>query len=314
MKKVAIPNGDISEQAKLILEQEIAEIPDIDFSSSASVQLLRNAVSEQWLGLCQQIPYNYTFDTIKINGINCYQIDPPEISDNGQLIIYIHGGSYLFGHPTQCKNIPVSIAHESGVRVISVEYRLGPECPLPAAIDDVLSVIKGIRNHFGENVRYGLMGHSSGGGLALIATLQAMSKNLPKPSAIALLAPWVDLEFEGDSMSTLKNVDINPPSVEWFYQSVEGFIGQYQRTDPAISPLHQDLSGLCPTYIQQGGRDRLLSDATRLNRQLLNVEVESILDIWEGLWHGFQMMPLLPEAQQANKATAAFFRKSLKRK
>lgn len=286
-------------------------MPDIDFTSSDSVQYLRDAVNEIWGSLCQQIPYDYSFDAITINNINCYQVDPPEVENEEVLIIYIHGGSYIVGHPTLCKNMPVSIAHESGIRVVSVEYRLGPEHPFPAAIDDVLDVIKGLQNHFGKNVRYALMGHSSGGGLALISALHAKNKNLLEPIAMALISPWIDLELQGDSMLTLEAFDTNPPTRDWFYQSVEAFIGQYQRTEPAISPLNDDVSGLCPIYIQQGGRDRLLSDATRLNRRLLNAGVNSTLDIWDGLWHAFQMMPLLPEAQQANQATASFLRATL---
>ena len=309
LKKISTPNN-ISKQAQAFYAQEIPEIPIIDFTSVDDVQLIRDAIHPQWQGLCEQIPYDYTFDEIEINGIRCYQIDPPDRADDTVVIIYIYGGGNFFGHPTLCKNIPVSIAHNSGIRVISVEYRLGPEHSFPAPIDDILDVIDGIKTYFGNNTRYGIVGHSAGGGLALSAALQAKEKNLPCPAAMALISPWVELELCGDSMRTIEAFDPNPPSHAWFYKSVDAFIGNYQRTDPLVSPLYGDFSDLCPTYIQQAARDRLLSDATRLNRSLLDAKVSSTLDIWDGLWHGFQMVPLLPEAQQANQATA-YFMKSL---
>lgn len=305
--------SNISAEAQAFYEQDVMAIPDFDFTSVSSVQPLRDMVGVLWGGLCEQIPYDYHFESISINGINCYQIDPPEISNTDLVILYVHGGSHIFGHPTLCKNIPVSIAQHSGIRVISVEYRLGPEHPFPAAINDLLEVIQGLKSHFGEAVRYGITGHSSGGGLALSTTLKAKQNGLPSPAALALLAPWVEVELSGDSMLTLKEFDANPPSQEWFYNSVQAFIGEHQRNDPLLSPLYGDFEDLCPTYIQQPGRDRLLSDATRLNRRLIDANISSTLDIWDGMWHGFQMFPLLPEAQQANKVTATFLKKHLEK-
>jgi acetyl esterase/lipase len=313
LKKIPTPEN-ISKQAQAFYAQETLGIPEIDSNSLAEVQALRTAIHGQWEMLCDQIPYEYNFDEISINGIRCYQIDPPEASSDDLVIIYIHGGTYFFGHPTNCKNIPVSIAHNSGIRVISVEYRLSPEHVFPAPAEDILAVIDGIQNYFGKNCRYGLSGHSSGGGLALSVALQAMEKGLACPEALALLAPWVEMELCGDTMLSLEEFDPSPTSRDWFYKSVEDFLGNYQRTDPLVSPLYGDFSDLCPIYIQQAGRDKLLSDATRLNRRLLKANVQSTLDIWDGLWHGFQMFPLLPEAQQANQATAAFLKANLEKK
>lgn len=109
--------------------------------------------------------------------VRCYQIDPPAMSNENAVVLYIHGGENFFGHSTLCKNIPVSIAHASGLRVLSIEYRLAPEHVFPAPNNDILSVIEGLHEHYGKNTHYALMGHSAGGGLALSATLVSNEKN-----------------------------------------------------------------------------------------------------------------------------------------
>lgn len=311
MKQIIAPEH-ISEEAKAFYGLEMPEVPDIDFSSSSSVQLLRDAVIEYWQVLSAQIPMDYRFDPFQINGINSFQITPPQITVDDAVILYVHGGSYCSGHPELCKNIPVSIAHAAKIPVISIEYRLAPEHPFPAPIEDVLQVIEGLVDMYGEKTRFALVGHSAGGGLALSVALQAKQRKLPLPECLALLAPWVDASVVGDSILTLESFDPNPPSLEWLKGIKDGFASNYDVTNPIVSPLYAKLSGLPPIYIQQPGRDRLLSDSTRLNRKLLEEGVLSTLDIWDGMWHGFQMFPLVPEAQQANRATANFISRILK--
>lgn len=310
MKKNLVP-PHISKEAHAFYSQETIDAPDIDFTSSDSVGLLRNVIAGLWTELCNQIPFEYSFNKREIGGVNCYQVTPPNADSASAVILYVHGGSYSFGHPTLCKNIPVSIAYETGISVISIEYRLGPEHFFPAPVDDLLAVIEGLKDAFGEHINYGLVGHSAGGGLALTGALQAKARKLPEPSVMALIAPWTDVQLSGDSMLTLEAFDSNPPSREWFVNSTKAFLGEYEADNPLVSPLNGNLSGLCPTYIQQPGRDRIMSDSTRLNRRLLKEKVSSTLDIWDGMWHGFQMDPSVPEAQEANRATAEFLKNVL---
>lgn len=310
MKSVSPPQH-ISGAALAFYAQPIPDIAMIDFTTVEAVQSIRDFVHPLWQSFCDQIAVDYRFEETMINNIRCYQIDPPDLSNPDAVIFYIHGGSNFFGHPTLCKNIPVSIAHQSGIRVISIEYRLAPEHPYPAPIEDIVAVISGYATHLGKALPYALVGHSAGSGLALSARLMAQQHNLPLPKAMALIAPWVDAELAGDSWTTLEHFCPNPPTNEWMYESVQAFLGGFERKDPLVSPLHSDLSGLCPTYIQVPGRDRFLSDGIRLNRKLLSAKVDSTLDIWEGMWHGFQMMPQIPEAQDANRATADFLANAL---
>jgi acetyl esterase/lipase len=299
----------ISQQAKDYFSLEFEKIPFIDFTDSQQVQSLRDLIHPIWQSLSDQIPYSYQFEEITINGIRCYQIDPPTMTESQAVILYLHGGSLFFGHPTLCKNIPVSIAHASGIRVVSVEYRLAPEHPMPAQLDDILTVINGLKAHYGDEVEYGLVGHSAGANIGLSAAIKATLK----PKTLALIGAFVDASLEGDSIITL--ADFDPTSQlankAWHYESFTAFLNHFDRQDPLISPLFADLTELCPTYIQAAGRDRSVSDPIRLNRKLLAQHIPSTLDIWEGMWHGFQMFPLLPEAVQANAATADFLVKHL---
>lgn len=309
--KTIKPPTHISEAAQAFYTQPIPDLPMIDFTSAEAIQRVRDFVHPLWQSYCDEMPGDYSFELITINNIRCYEIDPPVFKNEDAVILYVHGGSNFFGHPTLCKNIPVSIAHQSGVRVLSIEYRLAPEHIFPAPIEDIVAVIKGLDEYSGKKMSYALAGHSAGAGLTLSARVMAKGKSLALPKAIALLAPWVDHTVAGDTWLTLDEFCPNPPTHKWFYESVNAFLGGYDRKDPLVSPLFSDLSDLCPIYIQAAGRDRFLSDSIQLNRKLLHAGVCSTLDIWEGMWHGFQMIPSVPEAQAANQATAKFLSRTL---
>lgn len=308
--EIVIPKN-ISLEAQAYYQESFPDLPLIDFNSLEQITQLRQAFTPIWEALSEQISYDYSFEEIRINGTRCYQIDPPNLSDANQLVLYIHGGAFIFGHPSLCKNIPVSIAHGSGIRTVSIEYPLAPEHSFQDQLDHILAVIEGIREKFGREVNYGLVGHSAGGCLALSALLQARLRKAQLPTALCLISPWLDSSVSGDTMTTLEAFDPNPPSTEWFYESVDAILGDMDRTDPLISPLYGDLQGLCPTYIQQAGRDKISSDAFRLNRELLKQNVPTTLDVWDGMWHGFQMFPAIPEAKSANQFTADFLKYQL---
>jgi acetyl esterase/lipase len=300
----------ISEQAAAFYSQTFEQLPLIDFTNPTEITKIRNLIHPIWQTFSEQIPYSYSFEEITINGRRCYQIMPPILKHASAVILYIHGGSLCYGHPSLCKNIPVSIAHQSGIPVISIEYRLAPEHPMPAQIDDILTVISGLKTFFNQHISYGIAGHSAGANLAVTAALNATHK----PKALALIGAFLDASLEGDSISFLEQFDLTTQIAikQWHYQSFESFLGDYDRKDPSVSPLFADINGLCPTYLQGAGRDRSVSDPIRFNRKLLAQNINSTLDIWEGMWHGFQMIPWLPEADSANAATATFLSNQLR--
>ena len=144
----------------------------------------------------------------------------------------------------------------------------------------------------------GLYGESAGGGLALATAVALRDQQATLPNRLALMSPWTDLTISGDTYRTLLGIDpdfLNPDEPPAFARAYAGD----DVASPEASPLFADLSGLPPTLIQVGGRETLLSDSCRLDAALRRVGVESRLDVWDGLWHVWQMWPHLPESREA---------------
>jgi epsilon-lactone hydrolase len=220
-------------------------------------------------------------------------------STDATTILYLHGGGYTIGSVNTHADMVSRICRASGARAFSLDYRLAPEHPYPAAVEDAA---KAYRWLLGQGIRPESMvisGDSAGGGLTA-ATLLALKKaGDPLPGAAVLLSPWTDLEATGDSMKTRAEAD-PMISADPAKTMAKLYAGDVSLTDPLVSPLYGDFHGLPPMLIQVGDAEVLLDDSTRVAEKAKAAGVDVTLEVWDEMIHVFQIFaPMLPEGQQA---------------
>lgn len=242
--------------------------------------------------------------TKRMAGVTVDWVEPTAGSVD-RVLIYLHGGAYVIGSPDSHRAITTHLACEAQAAVAALDYRLAPEHPYPAALDDVLAVYAELLKEFGAG-QIALVGDSAGGNLALISALALRDRNMDLPAAIALISPWVDMTGSGDSIRTRAKRD-PMLRVNWMDQASRLFGGNLAPDDPRLSPLFADLHGLPPMLIQVGSEEILYDDAVRLSARATQAGVDSKLKIWDEQWHVFQLHAgLLEVANRALAEIAAF--------
>jgi monoterpene epsilon-lactone hydrolase len=222
------------------------------------------------------------------------------------VMLYFHGGGFALGSAGTSVGLASDIARRAGARAVSVEYRLAPEHPYPAGIDDAVSAYQALLGSGVDPSTVAFAGESAGGGL-VAATLRRLSEQgLPMPSCAVLLSPWVDLTCSGESFTSKAEVDpaLYPQGMR---TRAADYVGSNDASDPAISPVLGDLSGLPPLLIQSGSHEILLDDAVRLASRAAADDVEVTLQVWPGVPHVFQAFSvMLDEAHEALDAVGRF--------
>ncbi|MGQ0619611.1 MAG: alpha/beta hydrolase [Panacagrimonas sp.] len=229
----------------------------------------------------------------------------PEAGAAKRVLLYLHGGAYVIGSPDSHRAITTHLAREARAVVVAVDYRLAPEHPYPAALDDVLSVYAELQKEFGAG-RIAFVGDSAGGNLALISALALRDRTIDLPAAIALISPWVDMTGSGESIRSRAHRD---PMLRasWIGQAARLFGGDLAPDDPRLSPLFAELRGLPPLLIQVGSEEILYDDAIRLSARADAAGVEATLKVWETQWHVFQLHAGLLDASNRALAEIAGF-------
>ncbi|MEA2213457.1 MAG: choline dehydrogenase, partial [Solirubrobacteraceae bacterium] len=214
------------------------------------------------------------------------------------IVLYFHGGVYVMGDAFTAAGLASQVGRRTHAKVISVDYRLAPEHPYPAAVDDALAAYDALL-HSTAPSDIAFAGESAGGGLAIATLVNARDHGLPLPSAAFVMSPYVDLTLAGASMETKREADLlmSPPALR-------GRVTDYTAGQDAalglISPVFAELSGLPPLIIQAGTNEVLLDDAVRLAREAAAADVEVTLDITPKVPHVFQVYyPILDEAAAA---------------
>lgn len=207
--------------------------------------------------------------------------------------------------------IQKSIADDSGIRILMVDYRLAPEHPFPAALEDAASAYQWLLTQGYKSHNIALAGDSAGGGLAAATVIQFKERGEELPSCVIMLSPWLDLAGRGNSIIRLAKVDAH---LNWknLQISAKSYYGDYPADYPLISPLYANLKGFPPTLIITGGHEILLDDSIRFaDRAIMsNVDIKLIVEPKMGhAWSIFQM--LIPEAQKANEIMCNFIQKNL---
>lgn len=260
---------------------------------------------------------NACSEPVVIAGVKAFEITPAKIApeNRNRLLMHIHGGAYVFYPGESGTPEAVLMAHYLGVRVISVDYRMAPDHPFPAGLEDTVAVWKElIRNCKPANM--GIFGTSAGGGLTMSTVLRLKELNTPRPGAIAVGTPWCDITKTGDSWYTNGYVDHAVPYYEGVIAACARiYAGGRDMKSPLISPLYGDLSGFPPTILITGTRDVLLSDTVRAHRKLVNAGVTADLHVFEAHSHAQYIVGIADnqEAREVYGEMARFFRRHLGR-
>ncbi|MCH7810808.1 MAG: alpha/beta hydrolase [Chloroflexi bacterium] len=239
------------------------------------------------------------------NGVPGEWLTPPGVS--GDITIYwLHGGGYTVGSVSTHARLVAQMAAACDARAFAVDYRLAPENPFPAGLDDAVAGYRWLLARGVDPARLVIGGDSAGGGLTL-ATLQRLREaGDPLPAATVLLSPWTDLEGTGESIKTRREADpmIDPASMP---EMARGYHPDGDVRNPLVSPLHADFTGLPPMLIQVGDAEVLLDDSTRVYKLADAAGVDVTLEVNDEMIHVFQFFaPLLPEAVAAIERIGEF--------
>ena len=244
---------------------------------------------------------------LDIDGMSALRASPKG-TEPERVVLYLHGGGYCVGSWGTHKGPITHLAVASDAAVVAPNYRLAPEHPHPAALEDALAAYRWLLGQGVSPERVALAGDSAGGGLALATAIAIRDSSLPSPASIVLLSPWVDLR--GDSPSMTENVRIDPmlrPS--WSRMCASMYLGGRELDDPACSPLFASHEGLPPILIQVGSDEIILDDSTRLAARCHEAGVDVTLQKFEGLWHDFQTHAgILQAADDAMTNIATFIK------
>ncbi|MCP4761920.1 MAG: alpha/beta hydrolase [archaeon] len=261
-----------------------------------------------------KIPKNIRINKHKINGMYAEELIPTD-SDSSKIILYLHGGAYLFCSVNTHRGLASLIALKTHIPVLLIEYRKAPENKYPAALEDTLSAYKWLI----ENDRYTpdqiiIGGDSAGGGLTIALQLKLKELKIKSPKASFVISPWLDLNCSSESMKTRKEEDpVLDPDILKSWGS--HYSGDEDASNPFISPLNGDFTEFSPVFIQVGTSEILFNDSTRLADLLKKNGIPVELDIWDEMVHAFPLFGSfrgigrqLPECHEAISNISSFIK------
>jgi len=256
-----------------------------------------------------RLPGNILKQPVTAGGVAAEWIHPQE-APKEKVLFYLHGGAYVMGSCNTHRAMVAHIARACGMRGLLLDYRLAPEHPYPAAVDDSISAYHWLLCNGIEARNIIIAGDSAGGGLALASLVSLRDGGYPLPAAAVCITAWTDLAGTGESLKTRAKVDPRLTLRELSLGS--HYVGNNDPRHPLISPLYADLHGLPPLLIHAGSDDMLLNDSTRLADRAKSAGVDVTLEVWDRMWHVFHLhAPRLPEAQSAIGAIGTFGRQRI---
>jgi monoterpene epsilon-lactone hydrolase len=290
----------MSEQQQAELDAFLRQAP-VDFS--LPVESLRAGFEE----VMRHVPVadNIRKTPVTVGGVGALDV-VVEGSMSTDVILYIHGGGYVIGSAESSMPLAAEFAQRTGAKVVVLDYRLAPENPFPAAVDDARAAYQALLSQGIEPKNIALAGESAGGGLAVAAALALRDAGVPLPASILAMSPWADLTLSGSTLVEKQPVDAVLTG-DGLRRSTADYVGSADASDPYISPLFGNLHGLPPLLIQSGSREILLSDALRLASRAAIDDVRVTLDVVPGAPHVFQAYAaMLDEAEAALNRAADF--------
>jgi len=287
------------------LQQIIQMLKAQPIAGRPTVQETR-ANFEQMAGMFQ-VAADVKCEPVNAGGVQSEWVTAPG-ADAGRAVLYLHGGGYVIGSINTHRDLAARISRAAKARVLLIDYRLAPEHPFPAAVEDSVAAYRWMLAQGLKPSRISVAGDSAGGGLTVATLVAIRDAKLATPGAAVCLSPWVDLEGVGDSMKSKASVD---PMVQrdGLLEMAQHYLAGKDARSPLAAPLYADLAGLPPMLIQVGTAETLLDDSTRIAERARKAGVKVTLEPWENMIHVFQVFaPMLDEGQQAIEKIGEFIR------
>ena len=285
----------------VLMREQIRLIkPILNRMSISTARSFQDAMGE--LG-AKLIAGRVKFEPVQMDGFEACFALPEDEKDHRRVILYLHGGAYVAGNMKYARGFAGILADKTRQRVLSVAYRLAPEHPFPAALDDALAAYQYLLAKGWEARQISFVGESAGGGLIFCLCLKLKQLGLPLPAAIVGISPWTDLTFSGESYRT--NATKDPSLAEDVLRDHAAVYANGKEQDPLVSPVFGDLTGLPPSLLLAGGDELLLSDTITLADRLKDSGCQCELIVEEGLWHVYVLFSI-PEAHAALDKIACF--------
>jgi monoterpene epsilon-lactone hydrolase len=243
-------------------------------------------------------------EEVEIAGVSATWIGEPALAARGTLL-YLHGGAWCVHLPAIYRRMATELSAQTGMRVLLVDYRLAPEHPFPAAIDDCLAVYHWLIENGHAQRPFAIAGDSAGGNLTLVTLMRARDGGLPLPNCGVLISPAMDLTFSGPSVQYNAEADV-------MFSAGAGdllpdvYCPGHMRTNPLISPLFGDWTGLPPLLFHAGSTEMLLDDSVRAHDRARQAGTAADITVWLDLPHVFHAIRWLPESRQGLRAVADF--------
>lgn len=243
-------------------------------------------------------PADIKSEQVSASGIDSEWVTAPGAKAD-RVVLYLHGGGYVIGSVKTHRDLMGRVSRSAQARVLGLNYRLAPENPFPAAVDDAVAGYRWLLGQGYKPSKIAVAGDSAGGGLTVATLVAIREAGLPLPAAGVCQSPWVDLEGIGESMTTRAKVD---PVVqrEGLNGMAQGYLQGKDPRTPLAAPLYADLKGLPPLLIQVGDAETLLDDSNRLTERAKAAGVQVKIEVWPEMIHVWQLFAsFLPEGQQA---------------
>ena len=297
-----------------MISDEARKELEVQFAKPKKVGLTLTEKRRQWEDEClttHVLPEGMVVEAVISGGVPGEWVTMPQ-SQADKVFLLLHGGGYNAGSPKTHRSMAANLAAATGMRVLVPDYRLAPEHPFPAGVKDALLAYGWLLSQGLSEADIVVGGDSAGGGLALSMLLALREANARMPLAAVLMAPWTDLTVSSPSYETLRDKD---PTItrEGLREAGLWYAGNRDPADPMLSPLFADPSGLPPLLIHAGGDEVMVDDSVLFAERAQAAGVETVLKVWPGLWHVFQVQSHVPEAAQAIAEIGAFVREQMGR-
>jgi monoterpene epsilon-lactone hydrolase len=265
---------------------------------TGEVDIRKERAEVDGLGFLFNLPKGIQAVKELAGGVPAEWLIPPCVS-TGKVVLYLHGGSYVAGSINSHRSLAANIAVASKARVLIIDYRLAPEHPYPAAVEDAVTAYRWLISNHVDPSHLAVAGDSAGGGLALALLVSLRDGNVPLPAACVCLSPWTDLAFTGESWKSRAAVDLILHAHKE-HKFARMYLGRIKPQEPLASPLYADLKGLPPLLVQVGTYEVLLSDSRGLVGRAQQAGVNAVIDEWEKMQHEWQFAAsFIPEGRRA---------------
>jgi len=315
-REIPLPTADVSPAAQALIGAPLQGVWNDHPKDAAAWKALINSRADS---VAKTLPdlrakLGVKVEPTKIGGVNAFIVTPNDLpaANKDRLLVHVHGGGYVFFPGESGTREAILMAGYGKFKIISVDYRMPPDHPYPAAMDDAMAVWKELVKT-NDPKKMAIFGTSTGGGMTLAMVLRAKKEGLPLPAATAPGTPWSDMTKTGDTFFTNEMIDnILVSNDGWLGDAAKLYAGGTDLKDPQLSPVYGDLSGFPPTILTSGTRDLFLSNTVRVHRKLRQAGVVSDLHVFEGQSHAqYAGDPYAPETKEHFGELAAFFDKYL---